>query len=644
MLKKLQKIFLLCHLVVSLPVYGQILSRDSLQIVLENCPNDTCKISTLLAIASSYKEDNPEMMLIYHDKANILLSDNPEYENGKKKSLEILSEYYSITDEFEKNLTVYQQLQELNLKAKDTLAMVENLTKQAGLLETLGQYDKAIKKTYAALVWSENINYEEGIADCNNNLGIIFFRNQQYDKSLYRFQKTLQIRQKHNRPKEMAAVYNNIGLVYFAQENLNQARHQFELAISILKKANLKTQLASGYINLGGLLTEQKKYNEAIKYYRDALSVMEEAKDQIGIINAKLSIGEFYLKRKSNISEGISITKEGLSLAKEIKYYAGQKAGYDILKELYSANNNYQKALVMFEQYKALEDSLTTLAYNSSIAELENKYEVANTAKENLILENINNKISSNLKKFVFWGTGIVLLLIGLIIGVGLYFRQREYQYKLLSIELEQKALKAQMNPHFIFNCLVSIQSCIISGDRMTAYNYQAKFAKLLRMILQNSEEKSISLETELKSLQLYIELEQFRTENKFDFKLIIEDEAILKQKTPALLFQPFVENAIWHGLMPKTEGQKLLIVQLTREPQRIKCIIDDNGIGRQKSKEYNKNKNPDHKSMGIGVTKSRIEIFNRENNTNVEVVFHDKYKNGKPEGTTVEFYLPIFD
>lgn len=638
-----KKYFIFLFVLLANHAFCQEASIDSLFNILDQCETDTCKINTFLEISENYETINPELMFKYYSQAEKLLVENPAYTSGKKKSLEVLANYYYSKGEFEKTLEIYLLIQEFNYNAQDTLELIKIMTNQSTVLETLGQYNKAVGYCYDALALSDKMGYLDGAADCYNNLAIIFFRQKEYNKSLEHFNKVLENRKITNRPNELAAIYNNLGLVYFAKENLDKAMSHFLLAVDILKANHLEQQLASGYINLGGLLTEMGKFDEALTYYNKALEVMEQTNNQIGIANAKMSIGEFYLKKNNEIEKGISISLEGLELAKKTNYFAGQKGGYDILKNLYYKDKKYQKALLMYEKYVALEDSLTSISYKTEIAELEQKYQIAKTEQENLALESLNEKIAKNLQKFVLWGTLIILILIATIIGVGLFFRQRELKYKLLAIELEQKALKAQMNPHFIFNALVSIQSCIIEGDRITAYTYQSKFAKLLRLILQNSEEKSITLKKELESLRLYIELEQFRVEGKFDFIIDVEHEDIKSQMAPSMLFQPFAENAIWHGLMTKKDEKGLLSIKLTKENNQIKCIIDDNGIGRKQA-EINKMKlrNPNHKSMGVDVTKSRIEIFNRENGSNVQVVFHDKYEQGVPKGTTVVFYLPF--
>ncbi len=148
--------------------------------------------------------------------------------------------------------------------------------------------------------------------------------------------------------------------------------------------------------------------------------------------------------------------------------------------------------------------------------------------------------------------------------------------------QIHLSALRAQMNPHFLFNCLNSIKYVIVKNDTKTAAAYLTKFSNLIRMILTNSKEPIISLSTELEALKLYIEMEQFRFEHKFQYKIEIDD-ALSPEETwiPPMLLQPFVENAIWHGLMLQQQEGGILLIAFHKEEDYYRCTIEDNGIGR---------------------------------------------------------------
>jgi len=208
--------------------------------------------------------------------------------------------------------------------------------------------------------------------------------------------------------------------------------------------------------------------------------------------------------------------------------------------------------------------------------------------------------------------------------------------------ELEMEALRAQMNPHFIFNCLNAINHFVLKNDTEAASDYLTKFSRLIRMVLQNSSKKNISLADELTTLKLYIELEQFRFKNHFDFNIIIDEDIDTESlMMPPLLLQPFVENAIWHGLMPKEKEGKLTI-EIAGEKGMLSCIVTDNGIGRQNA-ALNHKPSTNKKSMGMQITASRLKMMDEEKAKGTLLNIIDmKDGHGIAIGTKVIVKIPV--
>ena len=212
--------------------------------------------------------------------------------------------------------------------------------------------------------------------------------------------------------------------------------------------------------------------------------------------------------------------------------------------------------------------------------------------------------------------------------------------------EMEMSVLRAQMNPHFLFNCLNSIKLYMVQNDARTAASYLTKFSRLIRLILNNSKSKEVKLSHELEALKLYIEMEQFRFRNKFDFQIII-DKVIGAEfiDIPPMILQPFVENAIWHGLMHKENGKGLLKIEVKKLDNNIQFVIQDNGIGREKAAAIKPKSRKDHKSFGIQITKDRIAFTNQFYNINATLQIIDlKDEDGNARGTKVVILLPILN
>ena len=208
--------------------------------------------------------------------------------------------------------------------------------------------------------------------------------------------------------------------------------------------------------------------------------------------------------------------------------------------------------------------------------------------------------------------------------------------------DLELTALRSQMNPHFMFNSLNSIKSYVLEAKPEIAADYLSRFSHLIRRILHNSREKNISLNEEIETLDLYLSLEQFRFENAFQYKIEKDHKLIENEITiPPMLLQPFIENAIWHGLMHKKEAGRLLL-NFELENGNLKCIIDDNGIGRRKAKELKSLSARKHKSMGLSITQNRVQLMNSLDSMGIEIEIIDKMINEVSEGTKIILTIPL--
>ena len=249
--------------------------------------------------------------------------------------------------------------------------------------------------------------------------------------------------------------------------------------------------------------------------------------------------------------------------------------------------------------------------------------------------------------------SGQHLFEIALVVDMCFYFtglayrdRQQERQYAELKQKetmLEMQALRAQMNPHFIFNSLNSINMFILENNKLQASEYLSKFSRLVRLILQNSQEAFIPLETELEALQLYLELESLRFDQKFEYKINVADDVDTTMlKVPPLLIQPYAENAIWHGLMHKKEKGHLEI-ELYQQQEILFCKITDDGIGRKRAAELKSKSASIHKSMGMRITADRIAMTQRKDQLGNNIQVNDLVlADGSLGGTEVLLKIPV--
>lgn len=245
-------------------------------------------------------------------------------------------------------------------------------------------------------------------------------------------------------------------------------------------------------------------------------------------------------------------------------------------------------------------------------------------------------------------GLFLTLLLFGLFVGARAKRMQgekleSEKQKILLEnqlLQIESKALRAQMNPHFIFNCLNSIKSLIQEMENKKAIHYLTLFSKFIRKVLYHSEEKQITLEEEVEMSRLYMEMEKLRFEKSFNFRIEIGPEVDTGFfKVPPMILQPFLENAIWHGLMHK-DGERIVTLQISSVGEGIKCVVEDNGIGRERAAALRVNTQSEHRSFGTRLIQDRLKVNKALFHNNFVINIIDKVVNNTPTGTRVELSL----
>lgn len=258
-----------------------------------------------------------------------------------------------------------------------------------------------------------------------------------------------------------------------------------------------------------------------------------------------------------------------------------------------------------------------------------------------------------------FWKRGWFLLLATLCIGSAVYLlmrwrikniraveseKRKVQQAKIETLSLQEKlssaklqALQSQMNPHFIFNCLNSIDNLIQTGEKEKATTYLAKFAKLIRSVLETSSSNTVPCWKDIETMKIYLQMEALRCDHQFVYHIQVSDEIMNGDyKVPPLVIQPFLENAIHHGLLNKREKDKSLCIEVSVQNQSIHYIIEDNGVGRAKAEEYKQLNRPSHHSMGLQISTDRIHLFNGNSHNAIQItdLYNEKHA---AAGTRVE-------
>jgi LytS/YehU family sensor histidine kinase len=400
-----------------------------------------------------------------------------------------------------------------------------------------------------------------------------------------------------------------------------------------------------------------KQYSNALQNFLKGLHYHKKLKDTNEIMRTLLNIGKTYAALKA-YKAALQYTREGLGIALQTKAKQFIRDGYQTLYLVYDKTQNVDSAFFYYRQYNSMKDLVASAQVKAKFREYNYEQKIIILNQENQIQQ--AKLARESFQKKLFIAGILVLLALGLMIYRNIFLKrknevnrlkiaenelqlqkleseqtQKELQHK--ATELEIQALRAQMNPHFIFNCLSSINRFILKNESEAASDYLTKFSRLIRMVLINSKKSFITLEDDLEMLRLYLEMERLRFKNSFDYSMSFQNEVDAGCiYIPPLLLQPFVENAIWHGLMNKEDNGKLLI-SISKELNYLTCIIEDNGIGRSKATELNSKSAEKKKSLGLQITKERLALLNKETDENTYFEVKDLYdKNGDACGTRI--------
>lgn len=454
-----------------------------------------------------------------------------------------------------------------------------------------------------------------------------------------------------------------------AEADLYLKMKQPDSALNILNKWPDKTKQKFFFKNYKGqALLLKKEYTQAIKLFNEALPEVKKDNKFHSYSKLLIDLGSAYLgMRKYNTA--LKYANEGVKEAEIYNIRPYQLEAYNVLSTIHRALNNHKVAYEYLQKYINLKESILN---NQLYWRLNNYKRAAEDEKKvgQINLLNKENQLNaSKLKQQAFTKKSLVTGLIILLILAIFVFRtlslkrknerlrlqkdmevqklqseQKQTDLQRKAIDLEMQALRAQMNPHFIFNCLSSINKFILKNESRTASDYLTRFSRLIRMVLTNSQLSMIPLSDEIEMLRLYLDMERLRFSNSFDYNIVyantIEPETIY---IPPMILQPFCENAIWHGLMHK-EGQGRLDIVMSMQGEQLKCTITDNGIGKAKASELKSKSGEKQKSFGLKITTERLALFNNEktvhtfydsedvldgegNITGTEVTLHIKYK-----------------
>ena len=640
-MKKALKIVLYSILLhVSQSAWSQHATIDSLKRIFKVTKIDTAKVGILNKLASEFKEINPDSTTFYANKA-LKLAAKQNYSFGQANgevnlgnASIILGNYALAKSHFEIAKTILQSLLKKDDENKTFIYGLARCYSSLGVIFSQeGNYYASLDNYQNGLKLYQKINHKSSISKSYNNLGIVFKSRGNNAKALEYFKSALKIQEEIGE-QAMPVTLTNIGVIYFEENKLPEAYSYYTKAEKLFKTIENIRGFALLQNYLGDYYTKTNAADKAEAHYKKSLEMYESMQNKFGASLSLYNLGTLYFDQ-NKYEQAMPLATKSLTYAQEIgildQIYHSEK----LVSDIYNAQNQPALSLQHYKNYIIARDSLNTMESTKKFDRAEMDFEYKK--KEALFEE--KNKREHLLLIFSIIGTLLLTGLIFLLINRHQVKKRLTLQKEVA--EYEQKALHLQMNPHFVFNCLGSISSFIVQNGTDSALKYLSKFSKLMRLTLEYSKDSLIPIDKEIESLQNYLELEQLRFHDKFEFKIQSSDSIEFNMGLPPLLIQPFVENAILHGLVPK-EGSGMITVTFDVHNDQLICTISDNGIGITKSAAIKENSMKAHKSMALEITRKRLEIMEAIISKSAQIEIKEVEENDAVVGTKVTLRLPI--
>jgi len=636
----------------------------STDLSVENLKNDTIQIQQLFSKGYEFI-DGPSDSLLYYfyeaqrivDQRLTLLEEDPDpIWNKVFKKLKwriciefgiehfFKSDYVSALEYFHSSLDLARELDDHELLAESNSEIGIVLKNQGKIDEALIYYQSALEyarmgtdtswmasclvnlgnaykeKGYLiisqqyyveALKTLEPLGHGRRIAACYQNIGEVYSLQKDYERAGQFYSRALELASANGDKMREASCCMNLGFVHAESGEFQDARHYYDKALHYFGESGYSHEMDDCYILIGDSWLGEGKPDQAIEFLDKAEKVSRQEGDQRKLAEIYCKMGEALLMQ-GKCQDAKQFCIQCVDLAKETAYLEVERKAYKTLSEIHEQAGELSTSFYYFKEYSYLKDSIFNEHKYSALAELEVKYE-SDKKEQQLALYAEQAEVQRlrilqrNRMLLAIAGAAILLLLIAYLL-----FQQSRVRSRQKALELEQKLLRSQMNPHFIFNSLIAIQSYIYNKDALQAGDYLAKFAELVRHTLISSRTELISLQKEIEMMNVYLDLQKLRFENHFEYELQVDDQLDVDELyIPPMFAQPFIENAIEHGLRHRKAGGTVIIRYLEHEKNVLRIIITDDGIGREASAKLGEKSG--HRSMGIAITEERLSVLSKK-------------------------------
>ncbi|MEO6304217.1 MAG: tetratricopeptide repeat protein [Bacteroidia bacterium] len=570
-------------------------------------------------------------------------------DSTKIKSLNELSRLFSETDT-QKALEMAQKAYKKALTIRSDKFIAHSLNRIGSVYDYKSMPDSANDYYLQALKLFEKNNDKDGIATVYQNIGVLYYYQEDFDQAIANYKKALDIRLLTNDEKYISKLYNNMGASLRRQKKYDEAITYYQKAIELKLKQNDRQSIAASYQNIAVAYQCKKDFKKALDYLNKAIEINTQLKNDLDLGLNYTGLADLY-ESMGDFKKGIEYAKIAIEHAEKVDSPDLLYNSYELLWILDTLNNDYRSAVRNQYTSRKYKTKVFSTEKTNAINKLRIIYETEKKDHE-IDLLNIENEAKNKQRLWMF----SIIILITLLLLMALYFylkkrkdnqllifQKQEIIDKTQQLQLQAEEIakhRSQMNPHFIFNALNSLQGLILNNDNNKSITQINALSKLMRQTLNNSEHELISLEEEINYLKNYVDFELLRFDLKFDFIVEI-DQKIDKENTgiPPMIIQPLIENCLKHAKLNTTPNAKI-ILKITNDDKKLMVSVEDNGCGR-KDTETN------YDSRATSIIKKRLQELNKkagfEDTIGLKIV-DLKNKNTIGIGTRCEFELPLVE
>ncbi|BDS14462.1 tetratricopeptide repeat-containing sensor histidine kinase [Aureispira anguillae] len=613
------------------------LPLDSLQYLIESTKEPLRKAKLYDKLASKFIYKDTDKALEYATKGFALVA---------KKDTSTVADFHNligvILGEFGNEKQIKEGLLHLDTalvlytQLDDQLGRLKILSNQGGLYRSLYKHDLALKSFHKGVLLAKELGDTSGITQNLSGIAGVYLAKKEVDKSLEYIKKAYTIEQKYTKNKaDLVAYTYNIGHIYYMTEVFDSSLYYLNLSLNYL--GNNKNSSIEGviYERISSVYQKQEKLDTAIWYINKSLKLAEDLNNESLKVKASTTLAKIFFQ-KGNWEKSIFYAQKNLASAKESGNYMQQAINLEVLTESYVALKDFKMAYSYQSKLVEVEELLMDKKQREHIDELELQYESYKKEQENKLLasERDVQKYKAERNEQFSYAMFLALILV-VLIAYGVYKRTKLVA-KERTTKLKHQLLRNQMNPHFIFNALIAIQSFVYKNEPKETDKYLSAFSKLMRGILENSTHEYISLEKELKWLKSYFQLQALRFDHEFDYEIVVDPNVdIYNTLIPPMLTQPFIENALEHGLK-NIDYKGKIDLSFEEENSALKITIRDNGVGIKLGNAVKKK--DEHNSLATVITKERLQFLNKKATSRIYFEINPL----QPKGTLVSFKIPL--